>query len=384
MKRYLHTIVLGSLSSLAVISCGKKEQAQGGQGPMPYKVVQVPTQDVVGHTAYPTTLQGKVTSSVRAKITGYIQEVYVDEGALVKKGQPLFRLETNILSQNADASKAAIRTAEAQVNVAQVNMDKLVPLVQKGIVSNIQLETAKANLASAQSQLASAKANYNSVVANIDFSIVRSPIDGIVGSIAFREGALISPSDPTALTTVSDDSEVFAYFSMNEKEYFNFLEKIEGNSLKEKLTHLPEVKLQLANGTTYAYSGKIETISGQINTATGTVQVRAAFPNKDRILSTGNSGTLLIPQTYSDVMVIPESATFEQQGQIYVYKVENDTVKSTPIEVIDRVNKLAVVKSGLEKGQTIVGTGLGTLRNGSAITPTPTSIEEINNYKSTF
>jgi len=384
MKRYLHTIVLGSLSSLAVISCGKKEQAQGGQGPMPYKVVQVPTQDVVGHTAYPTSLQGKVTSSVRAKITGYIQEVYVDEGAIVKKGQPLFRLETNILSQNADASKAAIKTAEAQVNVAQVNVDKLIPLVQKGIVSNIQLETAKANLASAQSQLASAKANYNSVVANIDFSIVRSPIDGIVGAIAFREGALISPSDPTALTTVSDDSEMFAYFSMNEKEYFNFLEKIEGNSLKEKLAHLPEVKLQLANGTTYQYTGKIETISGQINTTTGTVQVRAAFPNKERILSTGNSGTLLVPQTYNDVMVIPESATFEQQGQVYVYKVENDTVKSTPIEVIDRVNKLAVVKSGLEKGQTIVGTGLGTLRNGSAITPTPTSIEEINNYKSTF
>lgn len=384
MKRYLHTIVLGSLSSLAVISCGKKEQAQGGQGPMPYQVIQVPTQDVVGHTSYPTSLQGKVTSSVRAKITGYIQEVYVDEGSLVKKGQPLFRLETNVLSQNADASKAAIKTAEAQVNVAQVNVDKLVPLVQKGIISNIQLETAKANLASAQSQLASAKANYNSVTANIDFSIVRSPIDGIVGAIAFREGALISPSDPTPLTTVSDDSEIFAYFSMNEKEYFNFVEKIEGNTLKEKLTHLPEVELQLANGSIYPYKGKIETISGQINTATGTVQVRAAFPNKERILSTGNSGTLMIPQVYNDVMVVPESSTFEQQGQIYVYKVENDTVKATQIEVIERVNKLAVVKSGLSKGQTIVGTGLGTLRNGTAITPTPTTIEKINDYKSTF
>lgn len=384
MKRYLHTIVLGSLSSLAVISCGKKEQAQGGQGPMPYQVIQVPTQDVVGHTSYPTSLQGKVTSSVRAKITGYIQEVYVDEGSLVKKGQPLFRLETNVLSQNADASKAAIKTAEAQVNVAQVNVDKLVPLVQKGIISNIQLETAKANLASAQSQLASAKANYNSVTANIDFSIIRSPIDGIVGAIAFREGALISPSDPTPLTTVSDDSEIFAYFSMNEKEYFNFVEKIEGNTLKEKLTHLPEVELQLANGSIYPYKGKIETISGQINTATGTVQVRAAFPNKERILSTGNSGTLMIPQVYNDVMVVPESSTFEQQGQIYVYKVENDTVKATQIEVIERVNKLAVVKSGLSKGQTIVGTGLGTLRNGTAITPTPTTIEKINDYKSTF
>lgn len=384
MKRYLHTIVLGSLS-FAVISCGNKDQAQGGQGAMPYKVVQVPTQDVVGYTSYPTTLQGKVTSSVRAKITGYIQEVYVDEGAIVKKGQPLFRLETNVLTQNADAGKAAIRNAEAQVNVAQVNVDKLVPLVQKGIISNIQLETAKANLASAKSQLAAAKADYNSITANIDFSIVRSPIDGIVGAIAFREGTLISPNDQTPLTVVSDDSEVFAYFSMNEKEYFNFLEKIQGNTLKEKLSHLPEVKLTLANGMTYPSPGKIETISGQINPTTGTVQVRAAFPNKERILSNGNSGTLLIPQTYKDALVVPESSTFEQQGQIYVYKVENDTAKATPIEVIDRVNKLAIVKSGVEKGTTIVGTGLGTLRSGSAITPTPTSFESINeSIKPTF
>ncbi|TDS55898.1 efflux RND transporter periplasmic adaptor subunit [Myroides indicus] len=384
MKRYFHIITLATLA-ISIASCGKKGQQQAAGAAMPYKVVEVPTQDVTGYNSYPTNIQGKITSNVRAKISGYIEQLYVDEGAIVKKGQALFRLETNSLAQDATAAQAAIKTAEARVNVAQVNADKLVPLVQKGIISNIQLETAQADLASAKSQLASAKAQYESVAANLDYSIVKSPIDGIVGAIPYRVGSLVSPNDPQPLTVVSDDSEVYAYFSMNEKEYFNFLEKIEGNSIKEKLQHLPEVQLVLANGQTYTHSGKIETISGQVNPATGTVQVRALFSNKERFLSNGNSGSILIPQEYKNVLVVPESATFEQQGGVYVYKVENDTAKATRIEVIDRVNKLAVVKSGLEKGQTIVGTGLGTLRSGTPITPDPIAFEEINNsIQSTF
>ncbi len=377
MKRYLKTIVIGSLS-FAVLSCGKKDQKQGANGPIPYDVIQIPTQDVVGYSSFPTTLQGKVNSSVRAKISGYIVEVYVDEGTVVKKGQPLFRLETNILTQNADAAKAGIRTAEAQVNAAQVNVDKLIPLVEKGIVSNVQLETAKANLASAKGQLASAKAQYNSINANIDFSIIRSPIDGIVGAIAFREGTLVSPNDQSPLTVVSEDNEVFAYFSMNEKEYFNFLEKIEGKTLKDKLKNLPEVELKLANGATYQHKGKIETISGQINPTTGTVQVRAAFPNQEKLLSNGNSGTLLLPETHKNVLVVPESATYERQGKNYVYKVENDTAKEAIIQISNRVNNLAIIQSGVTKGETIIGKGLGTLRSGTAITPKPVSFESIN------
>lgn len=383
MKRYFHTIVLASLA-VSITSCDKKAE-QAARPPMPYKVVQVPVQDVTGHNSYPTNLQGKVTSSVRAKISGYIQELYVDEGSIVKKGQPLFRLETNILNENADAAKAAIQTAEAQVNVAQVNYDKLVPLVEKGIISKIQLETAAATLASAKSQLASAKAQYKSIVANIDYAIVKSPIDGIVGAIPYRIGTLVSPSDPAPLTVVSDDSEMYAYFSMNEKEYFDFLEKIEGATVKDKLKNLPKVNLRLANGQIYNQQGQIETITGQVNTTTGTVQVRASFPNKEHILSNGNSGTLLLPQLYNDVMVVPESATFEQQGQIYVYKVENDTAKAVKIDVTDRVNKLIIVKDGVQKGETIVGTGLGTLRSGMPITPQPVEFKTINEaIKSTF
>ncbi|MTG98488.1 MULTISPECIES: efflux RND transporter periplasmic adaptor subunit [Myroides] len=383
MKRYFHTIVLASLAITAG-SCGKKEQ-QAAHGPLPYKVVQVPTQTVIGHNTYPTTLQGKVTSNVRAKIAGYIQELYVDEGSVVRKGQPLFRLETNTLNENANAALAAVKAAEAQVSVAQVNYDKLVPLVNKGIISKIQLDTAEATLNSAKGQLANAKAQHQSIVANIDYAIIKSPIDGIVGAIPFRVGSLVSPSDPQPLTVVSDNSEMYAYFSMNEKEYFNFLEKIEGKSISEKLKHLPEVKLVLANGQTYSSTGKIETMTGQVNLATGTVQVRASFPNTDNILSNGNSGSLLLPVEYKDVLVVPESSTFEQQGQIYVYRVVNDTAKAAKINVIDRVNKLAIVKEGVAKGETIVGTGLGTLRNGSAITPDKVEFNSINEaIKSTF
>lgn len=384
MKRYLQTITFAAIA-ITVASCGNKDQQQGGHGPLPYKVVEVPTQNVTGYKNYPTTIQGKVASDVRAKISGYIQEVYVDEGAIVRKGQPLFRLETNMLNESADAAKAAIRTAEAQVNVAQVNVDKLVPLVTKGIISKIQLETAQANLASAKSQVAAAKAQHKSIVANIDYAIVKSPIDGIVGAIKFREGTLVSPSDPQPLTVVSDDSDIYAYFTLNEKEYFDFLEKIEGKSLKEKLSHLPTVKLQLANGQVYEETGKIETISGQINPTTGTVQLRALFNNPNRLLSNGNSGTLLLPNEYTNVLVVPESATFEQQGQVYVYTVANDTAKATKIEVIDRVNKLAIVKEGVKKGEKIIGTGLGTLRSGTPITPVPEKFEKINeDIKSTF
>ncbi|MHC5354348.1 efflux RND transporter periplasmic adaptor subunit [Myroides sp. LJL115] len=376
MKRYFHTIVLASLA-ISITSCDKKAP-QAAQGAMPYKVIEVPTQNVTAYSSFPTTLQGKVNSNVRPKITGYIEELYVDEGAMVKKGQPLFRIETNILNQNADAAKAAISTAQAQVNVAQVNVDKLIPLVDKGIVSKVQLETAKATLESAKSQVVNARAQYNSIIANIDFAIVKSPIDGRVGSIPFRQGTLVSPQDQTPLTVVSDEQELFAYFAMSEGEYFNFLENTPGVTLKDKLDNLPEVELVLANGQKYASKGKIETITGQVNVQTGTVQVRAAFPNKEHLLSNGNSGFLLLPKQYNDVLVVPQSSTFEQQGQTFVYKVENDTAKATLITVSDNVNNLSIVKDGLKKGETIVGTGLGTLRSGTPITPQPVEFKSIN------
>lgn len=378
------TFAITVLLSASIISCGKKEQQPQGMNQTPsLPVTEISTKEVTGYTAFPVNIEGRVNNDVRAKIQGYITQVYVDEGQVVSKGQPLFKLETNVLSQNANAAKsgvtaaqASVKAAEASVKSAQVEVDKLIPLVEKNIISNVQLETAKANLMRAQSQMAQAQAayqqaqaNYSGIQANIDFSVVRSPISGVVGSINFREGSLVGPSDPTPITSVSEVGEVFAYFSMNEREYFDFLEETEGKNVSEKLKNIPDVELVLANGQLYNEKGKIKTVTGQINPQTGTIQFRATFPNKDRLLSNGNSGTIRIPKEYGEALVIPETATFEQQGYTYVYLVEKDTATMKIIEIEDRIDNLAVVKSGLKKGDKIVVEGMGKLRDNSPIAP---------------
>jgi len=258
----------------------KKEQVQQAASAMPFEVVQVPVKTVTAYDTYPATVEGTNNSAIRAKMSGYITKVLVDEGQKVKKGQTLFTLETQSLSQDAGAAKA-------NVNAALVEVDKLVPLVEKNIISNVQLETAKARLAQAQSA-------YNSILANIGYASITSPIDGYVGAIPYREGALVTPSDPNPLTTVSTTEEVFVFFALNEKEYFNFLNKAEGNTREEKIKNFSEVELQLIDGTIYAEKGKIETVTGQINPNTGTVSFRAKFPNPTGILANGNSGRIKI------------------------------------------------------------------------------------------
>lgn len=370
MKKISFASIIFSIFSL--ISCKNDQQAPQQQAAMPYPVIEVPVRTVTGYSSYPVSLEGTVNSAVRAKVPGYITDVLVDEGQKVNKGQTLFKLETEALSQDAGAAKA-------NVNAAQVEVDKLKPLVEKGIISNVQLETAKA-------RLEQAKANYSSIAANIGYATIKSPVDGFVGSINYREGALVSPNDPQPLTTVSDIEEVYAFFSMNEKEYLNFLQDTPGKNLSEKIDNFPPVQLVLVNGSIYEQEGKIETVTGQIDPATGTVSFRAVFPNPNQLLASGNSGKIRIPRTYEDVPVIPESASFEQQGRVYVYRVQGDTLAvSTTIQVRDRVQNLIVAEAGLEPGTVIVAQGVGKLRNNTPITPQPIPFDSIvNSIKPVF
>lgn len=355
------------LSTLLFISCQEDENRQKqAPGPAHFPVIEVPNKTVTGYTTYPVSIEGKVNSAVRAKVPGYINDVLVDEGQKVTKGQTLFRLETESLNQDAGA-------ARANVNAAQVEVNKLEPLVEKNIISPVQLETAKA-------RLEQAKANYSSVAANIGYATIKSPIDGNVGQIPFREGALVSPNDPTPLTTVSSIDEVYAFYSMNERDYLNFLQNTEGTDISEKIENFPPVELELVNGQIYDEKGKIETVSGQVDRATGTVRFRAVFPNPDRILANGNSGNIRIPRTYENVPVIPEASTFEQQGEVHVYQVQGDTIAvSKVVQVQDRIENLIIVTSGLEAGDKIVAKGVGQLRSGTLIQPQPVSFDSIAN-----
>ncbi len=355
---------------LFMISCQNNEMQVAEQTPV-YPTVEVQQMDVTGYTTYPVRVEGKVNSAVRAKVSGYITEVLVDEGQKVNKGQVLFRLETASLSEDAEAAAANVQVAEVEVN-------RLQPLVDQGIISNVQLETARA-------RLAQARATYNSIAANIDYAEIKSPVDGYVGAIPHRQGALVSPGDPTPLTTVSDIEDVYVYFSMNESDYLNFVLNTEGETLTDKIGNFPPVELEMVNGDLYDLPGEIQTVTGQVNTQTGTVSFRASFPNPNRILANGNSGRIRIPKIYENAVVVPEVSTFEQQGRVYVFRVDSDSVAVlSGVEVLDRINGMAVLSSGVQAGDQIVARGVGLLQNNTQIQPDPVTFESLTSLNVVF
>lgn len=394
--KFIVSLLFGAL---VFVGCSNnKAQNQQSRPPQKLEVVEVPIKTVNDFQEYPVRIEGTNNNDVRAKISGYIQSVYVDEGQQVQKGQRLFRLETHVLSQQANAAKssvqsaqAAIESARAAVNSAQVEVDRLKPLVEKNIISPVQLETAKAKLASARAGLAQAesakkqaKSSLNSIQANINYSIVRAPISGIVGSIDKREGSLVGPADQKPITTVSQIDNIYAYFSMNESQYLNFLAQTPGATLNEKFKNIPEVSLILANGTEYPQKGEIETMTGQINPTTGTIQFRATFPNSNHLLTNGNSGTIQIPKTYTDVLVIPLTATSELQEIVSVFKVEQDSVVSTTITLKDKIDNLGIVEKGLQEGDIIVVKDSPGLQPGTKIQPQLVEFDSIIHIQPIF
>ena len=351
---------------LGFASCDSESAQQAAAPPPPAtaNVTSVPRRTVTAYNEYPARLTGIVTSEVRAKIAGYITDVLVDEGDRVRKGQLLFRLETQTLNEDQAA-------AQANVNAAQVEVNKLEPLVEKNIISEVQLETARARLQQAQSGL-------NGINANINYGRITSPIDGYLGRIGLRTGALVSPTGTEPLTTVSDISKVYAYFSVTERQYLDFMQAAAGETIEDKVQDLPPVQLQLSNGTLYEKEGRIEAVISRVNAQTGTVQVRAVFDNPARLLNDGNSGTIRIPQTYTDAVVVPQTATFDQQGTTYVLSVRPDsTTVAVPLDIQTQVDNLFVINSGLEAGTEIVASGVNNLRGGARIQPVPVPFDSI-------
>lgn len=357
MKKY--TLPVSLITLLFLASCGNTPAtpASGSQDTvLSLKVVPLNKEDITLYKTYSTNIEGRQNVEIRPKISGFIKDIYVEEGQQVKKGQTLFKLETQTLSQNANAALAA-------VNVAQVEVNKLVPLVEKGIIGNVQLETAKA-------QLQQAKSHYQSIISDIDYSKITSPVDGFIGALPYRTGTLVSATIDKPLTVVSDISEVRAYFSYNEKEFLEMKQHLLAQGKTVTPENLPEVGLIMVNGEEYPDKGKIGMVNNMINAATGSVAMRADFKNPNQLLSNGSTGELKIPYAHTGVYMIPQSATVDVQGNKLIYVLrEDNTVTSETIKISGATDKYFIVKESPKHGSTLVIEGVSKLRDGMAINP---------------
>lgn len=351
---------------LLAVSCGNKQKSMQETTPPQYPTTIVGCKNTELLSEYPVTIKGQEDIEIRPRIDGFIDAIYIDEGAVVKKGQVLFKINSPQADQALTTTQAAFRSAKAQVNIAKTNVERIRPLAEQNIVSKVQLTTAEDSYQSALAGLEQAEAALRNAKATVGWTNVSSPVNGLIGSIPFRKGSLVNSSD--VLTTVANTGRVYAYFSLNEKDLSNFLDELQGNNQTDKIRNSPEVSLNLADGRVYENKGKIETITGSINITTGSAVIRAAFPNTHGILRSGTSGKIFIPKYIEKAIVIPQKSTFAQQDKIIVFKVQGDSVIQTPITVLPTPDgKKYVVTGGLKEGERIVTDGIATLSQGKKI-----------------
>nr|WP_321521711.1 efflux RND transporter periplasmic adaptor subunit [uncultured Macellibacteroides sp.] len=356
---------------LSFTSCGKQDQ-NGSQMIKELAVVSVSSSNVELISSYPAVIKGKQDVEIRPQVSGFITRLAVDEGSVVRKGQTLFIIDPVQYEEAVNAARAAVNVAKANMATAELTAQNKRELAKNNIIGAYDLQMAENSLLSSKALLAQATAQLVNAEKNLSYTRVSSPSDGVVGTIPFRVGSLVSPSIATPLTTVSDISEMYAYFSMTERQLLGFTAK--GTSSKDILGTMPSVQLKLIDGTIYADTGKVETMSGVIDQTTGSVSIRARFSNKSQILRSGGTGIVLVPAKMTDCIVIPQKATYEIQDKRFVYVVDDkSTVKSTPIEIFtldDGQN--FVVTSGLKAGDKIVVEGISSLKDGmqiKAVTP---------------
>lgn len=321
-------------------------------------------------TDYAASISGCQTVEIRPQINGMITDILINEGDFVSKGQLLFIIDQTPYKAAYEIAQANVKSAEAGLATAQLVKDSTQELYDQSVVSEFDLLTAQNSYVEAEARLALARAEETKASNNLSYTEVRSPVNGVASMIPYRVGALVSSSITTPLVTVADDSEVYAYFSMAENEMLDLIQ--EYGSLKEAIRTMPEVELIMSNGKLYPKKGRINAISGTISASTGAVSVRATFPNTSRMLRDGGSGQVVIPQVKKNSIVIPQSATYELQEKIFVYKVIDGKACSAAIEVLPRNNGVEyIVESGLEVGDIIIAEGAGLVREGESIKMEP-------------
>lgn len=331
-----------------------------------YETMKVATTDKALTTTYSATIRGRQDIDIYPQVAGTIQELCVSEGEKVRKGQTLFIIDQVPYKAALNTAVANVKSARAALATAELTYESNQELFREKVVSNYTLRTSENNYLTAQATLAQAEAAEVNACNNLSYTVVKSPSDGVVGTLPYRVGTLVSSSMPQPLTTVSDNSTMYVYFSMTENQLLSLVRQY--GSLDSALVQMPEIQLHLNDQSMYEEKGRIETISGVIDRQTGTVSVRAVFPNGSRLLHSGASGNILIPSTYEDCIVVPQEATVKQQDKVLVYKVVDGKAVSSLIQVSDIDDgREYIVLSGLSVGDEIVAKGAGLIREGMQV-----------------
>lgn len=365
-------------AAIVIYGCSS---AQGNQAPPPppsLPVLQLSTTSATTYQEFSATVEGKTNVEIRPQVSGYLDKIYVEEGAYVTQGQPLFKINDRPYDEQVNNAQANVLAAKANLEKAAIEVNRLQPLVDNKVVSDVQLKAAQAAYDAAKAEVKQAEAAGNNAGINLGYTLVKAPVNGYIGRIPFKTGSLVGKGEAQALTVLSDVKEVYAYFSMSEKDFLQFTNQASGKTINEKIQALPPVQLQLADKNIYAAKGRIELMEGQFDKTMGTISFRAVFPNAEGILRTGSTGKILIPQTSGSTLAVPQQATYELQDKIYVFIVgDSNKVQSQPIGVSGQETGYYFVDKGLQPGQKIVFAGMDRLHDGAVINPQILSADSI-------
>lgn len=360
----------GLLAAIFLSSCSSNQQQQAAPPPPQLPVAAITTGTDTTYQDYPASVEGIVNVEVRPQVSGSLDKVFVDEGSFVQAGEPLFKINELPYRAAYNNAVASEHAAEAAVVNAQLEVEKLTPLVQNKVVSDYQLKTAKAALDVAKANVEQAKANVSTAQINLGYTLIKAPVSGYIGRLEKKQGSLVSPTDVAALTDLSDVHNVRAYFSLGEKDFVDFKEQYPGQTLKDKLKNLPPVTLVLADGGTYPQAGNIDMIDGQFDKNTGAITLRASFPNAQGLLRSGNTGKVRLGLVHKDALLVPESATVDMQDKVFVFALgDSSKVVKKEIIITGKSGDNYLVKDGIKAGDQIVLSGVDKLQEGMVIQP---------------
>lgn len=382
-------LLIIAIATVALFACKASADNGGGhQMPPPaLPVFAVTSRPATTYQEYTASLEGSRDIEVRPQVDGYLTRIYVDEGAHVNKGQLLFKIDPQPYVEQLNTANALYAAAKASLESAEINVNKLVPLVQANVISDVQLKSAQAAYNAAKANVAQAAAGVQSAKINVGYTNVTAPASGYVGKLPLKTGSLVGKSTDEPLTVLSETKDIHAYFSMSEVNFLQFKDQFPGNTIEQKIKQMAPVELVLATDSVYTEKGKVELAEGQFNKTTGTINFRATFPNTQGVLRSGNTGKIRIARDLGNTIVIPQEATFEIQDKTFVYTVaDSNKILTKPITISGRTTNYYYVSNGINAGEKIILSSqstllMGGLRDGMPITPQMVSTDSVMKAK---